>query len=44
MPYGRRTGVVRALWVVAIALALHTDDMTGDAKATSVSGVTEPYR
>jgi hypothetical protein len=35
MPYGRRTSAVRALWVVAIALGLHTDDMTDDAKATT---------
>src|SRR5437764_4323930 len=33
--YGRRTSAVRALCVAATALALHTDDMTADAKATT---------
>ena len=36
--YGRRTGGVRALWVVASPSALHTDHMSGITVTTFVAG------
>ena len=35
IPYGRRTGGVRALWVVAASSARHTGDMTGTTTETT---------
>jgi heme/copper-type cytochrome/quinol oxidase subunit 2 len=40
-PYGRRTGGVRALWVVDSSSALHTDHMAVTTVTTCVAGAAE---
>lgn len=39
----RRTGPVRALWVVTAATARHTDCMTGDTKATTAAANSDTF-